>query len=132
MTPEQKLNATIQKCPGVFWTRIENAAGVGMPDLLGCYNGSTILIESKIWEGQVVGLRPSQLGWLTKYTVAGGVSFIVAKRNLELHVFDGKRVLEIFQGPPTKPAELIMQPWTRKTGTKYDWQQFRAHVFFGL
>ena len=50
MAPERKLWHEVKKnCPQIKWTRIENFAGVGVPDLLG-YNDSgtffTVIIAS--------------------------------------------------------------------------------------
>lgn len=56
--------------PG-FWSRIENVAGVGIPDSLRTYEGLSGLVELKVSIGNFTYFKTSQLAWCTEYHKAG-------------------------------------------------------------
>ena len=65
MAPERKLWHELKKnSPQIKWTRIENFAGVGMPDLLG-YNtsGTFFTVELKVTKGRKIRFSPHQIAW---------------------------------------------------------------------
>ena len=65
MAPERKLWHELKKnSPQIKWTRIENFAGVGMPDLLG-YNtsGTFFTVELKVTKGNKVKFSPHQIAF---------------------------------------------------------------------
>lgn len=75
MTPAQKLSRRLQKyAPSVHWQRIENSAGVGCPDLNGCWKGKELWFELKVGKDKE---RPSQNVWHLRRKEVGGYSYIL-------------------------------------------------------
>ena len=64
---------------GCHASRIENAVGVGIPDIHLCLNGQDLWIETKICRTQTykVPLRGSQFGWHVARARSGGTSYIL-------------------------------------------------------
>ena len=69
MAPERKLWHEVKKnCPPIKWTRIENFAGVGVPDLLG-YNdsGTFFTVELKVVKSNKIRFSPHQIAFHTTH-----------------------------------------------------------------
>ncbi len=65
MGPERKLYQDLKKnCPSIIWNRIENLAGIGMPDCLG-YNtsGHFFTVELKVTKSNSVRFSPHQIAF---------------------------------------------------------------------
>ena len=65
LKPERKLYHDLKKnTPGITWNRIENLAGIGMPDVLG-YNTSRhfFTVELKVARGNKVRFSPHQISF---------------------------------------------------------------------
>ena len=65
MTPERKLWHELKKnTPQIKWNRIENFAGIGMPDCLG-YNtsGHFFTVELKCTKANKINFSPHQIAW---------------------------------------------------------------------
>ena len=63
MAPERKLYQDLKRnTPGILWNRIENLAGIGLPDCLG-YNdsGHFFTVELKITRARTLGQRSLKL-----------------------------------------------------------------------
>ena len=79
MKPERKLYQDLKKnTHDIIWNRIENLAGVGMPDLLG-YNSMKkyFTVELKIAIGNRVRLSPHQIAF---HVLHPSNSFILIRR----------------------------------------------------
>ena len=65
MGPERKLYQELKKnTPGIIWNRIENLAGIGMPDCLGYNtNGHFFTVELKVCKRNSVRLSPHQISF---------------------------------------------------------------------
>jgi hypothetical protein len=78
LKPERKLWQELKKkTPNIYWTRIENLAVPGVPDLLG-YNKNHFFftVELKVSSGNKIRLSPHQIGFHTTHPQN---SFILVK-----------------------------------------------------
>ena len=65
MAPERKLYQDLKRnTPGILWNRIENLAGIGIPDLLG-YNTNQHLftVELKVTKSNSIRFSPHQIAF---------------------------------------------------------------------
>ena len=65
MAPERKLYQDLKRnTPGILWNRIENLAGIGVPDLLG-YNtsGHFFTVELKVTKSNSIRFSPHQIAF---------------------------------------------------------------------
>ena len=65
MTPERKLWHELKKnTPGITWNRIENTAGIGLPDCLG-YNTNRhfFTVELKVTKANKINFSPHQIAF---------------------------------------------------------------------
>lgn len=85
--------------PEVHWSRIENVAGSGIPDLNGCYGGKELWVELKMFRGKQISLRNSQLVWTAKHLQAGGDVVLIARKDDEIWVFEGSVILMLSRDP---------------------------------
>lgn len=78
--PESKLWHNIRdNLPQVQWTRFENWAVPGVPDVHGIDQGVNIFIELKITKNNRINLSPFQIAWNYKHSLKGGRAFIIAE-----------------------------------------------------
>ena len=70
-----------ENTPNVQWTRVENTAVPGAPDIHGFRHGRDIWIETKIFHGNKISFRPTQIAWIMKRQAHGGNTWILARRN---------------------------------------------------
>src|SRR4249920_517063 len=80
---------------GIHWLRIESGFTMrGIPDMNYCWFGKEGWIEFKVTHGNVVGLRPEQVGWLLRRSRAGGKCFVAVRKKTrkcdELWLVPGK------------------------------------------
>lgn len=67
--------------PEFDWTSIETGStGRGIPDTNACGLGTEFWIEFKKTDGWKIGLRPEQIGWITRRARFGGKVFIAVRR----------------------------------------------------
>jgi len=69
MGPERKLYQELKKnTPGIIWNRIENLAGIGMPDCLG-YNTNKhfFTVELKVTKSNKIRFSPHQIAFHTTH-----------------------------------------------------------------
>ena len=65
MAPERKLYQDLKRnTPGILWNRIENLAGIGIPDCLG-YNtcGHFFTVELKVTKSNSLRFSPHQIAF---------------------------------------------------------------------
>ena len=96
MAPERKLYQDLKRnCPSISWNRIENIAGIGLPDCLG-YNTSKhfFTVELKVIKGNRIRFSPHQIAFHQTHPKN---TFILIKalgpRCLKL--FPGSAILEL-------------------------------------
>ena len=76
MTERDLYRAIKEALPEPHWTRIENGAGVGEPDINCCYRGIEFWLELKIGPPK---LRPAQYAWSMRRAKQGGRVYILAR-----------------------------------------------------
>lgn len=63
--------------PLAHWQRIENAVGVGAPDVNVCHKGKEAWLELKVDRGSVL-IRPAQHAWSVRRVMQGGIVWLLA------------------------------------------------------
>lgn len=124
MKPEQLLWQLVRPHVPGHVDRVENAVGVGMPDVHTTYRKRSIWIELKVakWTGQPVIelMEPSQRVWHVKCTNHGGVVLVLVREGDALHIY------QAILWKATECAYLCrwsgLKPW--------DWYQFSS-IFSG-
>ena len=90
LKPERKLYHDLKKnTPGITWNRIENLAGIGLPDVLG-YNTSChfFTVELKVIKGNRIRFSPHQIS----FHITHPTNTFILVRAL------GQRSLKLFHG----------------------------------
>ena len=77
MTPEQKLWQFLQPMIPGDLIRIENAAGVGTPDVNACYQGCEVWLELKVCPRKRLLVRKEQRVWGFRRARAGGTVWVI-------------------------------------------------------
>ena len=93
----------LQHLPEAFWQSVETwSTGQGVPDVHYLFPpGKAGWIENKlVTSGWEIGIRPGQVGWLSRYARLGGRCFVavrVIKRNNvdELWLYNGGDVKQL-------------------------------------
>ena len=119
MKPESKLWQLMKdNMPDIFFTRFENWATPGVPDVLGITDGIPFWVELKVITSNKINLRPHQIMWHYKYSLRGGRSFIMAQTLPQrlLYIFPGAIVHSIVaHGALAEPHWSFPQrPWPVK------------------
>ena len=95
MKPEKKFWLELKKkTPNITWTRIENLAIPGVPDLLG-YNKNNIFftVELKVTKGKKIRFSPHQIAFHIKHpkntfilvkSLASSLSYLYEGSSIEL------------------------------------------------
>ena len=82
----------------VFWTRIENRHGGGIPDLYGVYGGFSFWLECKtIIKQNRINISPLQISWNYNHALKGGRCFIIATplEQTTLNIYGGIQAQDI-------------------------------------
>ena len=119
LKPESKFWKELKdNCSDIHWTRFENWATPGVPDVFGISNGINVFVELKVITSNKIKLRPFQISWNYSHSLHGGRSFIMAKALPQrlLYIFTGSLVLSIAdKGLRTDPKWVVdlqgPQPW---------------------
>lgn len=65
----------------VHWTTVESGAlAPGTPDVEGCWQGAAFWVELKATQAWAVRIRPEQQGWLLRRARAGGLCYVLTRR----------------------------------------------------
>ncbi len=96
MAPERKLYQDLKRnCPSISWNRIENLAGIGLPDVLG-YNtsGHFFTVELKITSNNKIRFSPHQIAF---HVTHPNNTFILAKKPSQgsFKLFSGTSILAL-------------------------------------
>ena len=96
--PESKLYADLKKITKDFkWTRLENWASLGTPDLLGFHPKKFFFtLELKVTKRNKVALSPHQVAWLLN---RGPGSFVLVHciHLKQYRLYPGSRIEELFR-----------------------------------
>ena len=101
--PESKLYADLKKItPQIKWTRLENWALFGTPDLLGYSpNSNFFTVELKVTKRNKVAISPHQVAWHMSH---GPGTFVLVrsldkkiKKNFNCYLYPGSRILELVE-----------------------------------
>lgn len=78
MTEKLMARWVKEAMPMALWERMENAAGTGTADLNGCFLGVELWLELKqVTNLKLHNLRPSQVAWHTKRSLAGSKTYFL-------------------------------------------------------
>jgi hypothetical protein len=88
-----------QGVPEAHWTRIETVVGAGVPDLHGCWEGRDAWIELKMFHGNRISVRTSQVSWHTNRLLHGGMAHFLARRGDELWLLRSNVLVNLAKNP---------------------------------
>ena len=111
LKPERKLYYDLKKnTPGITWNRVENLAGIGMPDCLG-YNTNChfFTVELKVIKGNRIRFSPHQISFHITHPTN---TFILIRPQ-------GRRCLKLFQGSAMR--ELVTLGYACDLPVACDW-----------
>jgi len=98
LKPESRFWKLIKEnLKDIQWTRFENWACPGVPDVYGIKDGISIWVELKVITSNKINLSPFQIAWNFSHSLQGGRNFIIATtpcRTL-LYIFPGSVVRSI-------------------------------------
>ena len=118
MGPERKLYQELKKnTPGIIWNRIENLAGIGMPDCLG-YNTNKhfFTVELKVTKSNKIRFSPHQISFHTSHP---NDTFILAR-----HL--GQRAMILVPG--SKIQELLREGFACSSVARESWPTVLARL----
>ena len=102
-------NQLIKNLNEVFWTRIENKHGGGVPDLYGTYNNKSAFLELKIKTKQnKVIISPLQISWNYKHFLHNPINFYLVNdpRRKVIELYDGDKGRELLENANEVRASL--------------------------
>ena len=93
-------NQLIKNLNEVFWTRIENKHGGGVPDLYGTFNNKSAFLELKIKTKQnKVLISPLQISWNYKHFLQNPINYYLVSdpRRKVVELYDGDKGRELLE-----------------------------------
>ena len=102
-------NQLIKNLNQVFFTRIENKHGGGIPDLYGTYNNKSVFLELKIKTKQnKVIISPLQISWNYKHFLHNPINFYLVNdpRRKVIELYDGDQGRELLENADEVRASL--------------------------
>ena len=112
LKPERKLYHDLKKnTPGITWNRVENLAGIGLPDCLG-YNTSRhfFTLELKVIKGNRIRFSPHQISF---HITHPDKTFILIRPH-------GRRCLKLFQGSAMRELVALGYACDLELGASWD------------
>ena len=106
-------NELIKNLNEVFWTRIENKHGGGVPDLYGTHNNKSAFLELKIKTKQNnVLISPLQISWNFKHFQQNPINYYLVKdpRRKIIELYDGDQGRELLKNVDNCPCSLVFSP----------------------
>ncbi len=96
MKPERKLWYDLKKnSTSISWTRLENSAAFGTPDLLGFNPGGHFFtVELKVTRGNTISFSPHQIAFHVKHPVKTFIMVKALSLNL-VKLYEGKFIKEL-------------------------------------
>ena len=102
-------NQLIKNLNKVFWTRIENKHGGGIPDLYGTYNNKSAFLELKIKTKQnKLIISPLQISWNYKHFQKNPINYYLVSdpRHKRIELYDGNKGRELLENADSVGASL--------------------------
>ena len=102
-------NQLIKNLNKVFWTRIENKHGGGVPDLYGTYNNKSAFLELKIKTKQNnILISPLQISWKYKHFSHNPINYYLVSdpRHKLIELYNGDQGRELLENCNNIPATL--------------------------
>ena len=102
-------NQLIKNLNEVFFTRIENKHGGGIPDLYATYNNKSAFLELKIKTKQnKVLISPLQISWNYKHFQKNPINYYLVKdpRRKIIELYDGNKGRELLENADEVGATL--------------------------
>ena len=106
-------NQLIKNLNKVFWTRIENKHGGGVPDLYGTYNNKSAFLELKIKTKQNnILISPLQISWNYKHFSHNPINYYLVSdpRRAVIELYDGNKGRELLENANEVRAKLTFSP----------------------
>ena len=106
-------NQLIKNLNKVFWTRIENKHGGGVPDLYGTYNNKSAFLELKIKTKQnKLIISPLQISWNYKHFQKNPINYYLVNdpRRKVIELYDGNKGRELLKNADEVRAKLTFSP----------------------
>lgn len=123
--------------PEIHWSRIENVAGAGIPDAHGQLDGTGSWLEMKVYKGEQLHVRTSQVAWHAQHATHGGVSYFVCRKKDSILVYYGTTIVQLAHDPKYckvvtpksvaiyPPAEAVLMEFKKP----FDWKSLRQLLF---
>ena len=112
--------------------RIENAVGLGTPDVNCCYNGSDVWIELKIVKGNLLLFEWSQIAWFKQRThekINGNV-LVIARHKENIIAFEARNLPTEKLKRKVNKAGLDIRDVEYVSWSKpYDWAQIMFYIY---
>ena len=102
-------NQLIKNLNQVFFTRIENKHGGGVPDLYGTYNNKSAFLELKIKTKQNnILISPLQISWNYKHFQKNPINYYLVDdpRRKVIELYDGTKGRELLENCDNVTAAL--------------------------
>ena len=102
-------NQLIKNLNQVFFTRIENKHGGGVPDLYATYNNKSAFLELKIKTKQnKLIISPLQISWNYKHFQKNPINYYLVKdpRRMIIELYDGDQGRELLKNADEVGASL--------------------------
>lgn len=137
MTERKHIWPLLKQNISAAWTRIENTAVPGAPDVHG-QNGTSVWIENKIFTGRKLHFRPSQPAWIMRHVAHGGRVFIIARKNDTLLLWRGSDLPELLRrgtasvdgiASPVAPPGLSVDLAVWASSKPFDWPGLQKVLF---
>ena len=106
-------NQLIKNLNQVFFTRIENKHGGGVPDLYCTYNNKSAFLELKIKTKQnKVLISPLQISWNYKHFLQNPINYYIVSdpRRKIIELYDGNKGRELLENVNNCPCSLVFSP----------------------
>lgn len=106
------------------WCRIENAVGVGIPDVNFFYKGKDHWIEIKIAKGRRVVFEASQITWFTKRNTEGGEALVFIRKDNTMWIMKVSDVVKrvLYSVKPFLEISHVEQYCIFTTKKPFDWE----------
>ena len=115
-------NQLIKNLNKVFWTRIENKHGGGVPDLYGTYNNKSAFLELKIKTKQnKLLISPLQISWNFKHFQQNPINYYLVNdpRRDVIELYDGNKGRELLENADSVGASLTFSTDNYKLLTSF-------------
>ena len=102
-------NQLIKNLNKVFWTRIENKHGGGIPDLYGTFNNKSAFLELKIKTKQnKLLISPLQISWNYKHFLHNPINYYLVNdpRRKVIELYEGNKGRELLENADEVRATL--------------------------